>query len=292
MERLERIGALYMSDFNESLYFRDLNRYPTLTPQEETVLLTIIKKNESEEIRKSALQRLIRGNLRFVVSVARKYQGRGLSLLDLINEGNLGLFKAAKRFDMEKDVKFISYAVWWIRQSIQKALFEQVGAVRIPPNKLALVNRFKRTLVQNGGDYEATIALEEFASCERDIVEVMEKIVDISLDTPIGDDGSSGGDSVSTLMDVLGSEGNQEDELEREERRKLIQETLSSLPQREEEILRMFYGLDSIEDTTLKDIGEDLKLSRERVRQIKNKTLRKLQKSKENKEKLADFLES
>lgn len=292
MERLERIGALYMSDFNESLYFRDLNRYPTLTPQEEIVLLTIIKKNESEEIRKSALQRLIRGNLRFVVSVARKYQGRGLSLLDLINEGNLGLFKAAKRFDMEKDVKFISYAVWWIRQSIQKALFEQVGAVRIPPNKLALVNRFKRTLVQNGGDYEATIALEEFASCERDIVEVMEKIVDISLDTPIGDDGSSGGDSVSTLMDVLGSEGNQEDELEREERRKLIQETLSSLPQREEEILRMFYGLDSIEDTTLKDIGEDLKLSRERVRQIKNKTLRKLQKSKENKEKLADFLES
>lgn len=292
MERLERIGALYMSDFNESLYFRDLNRYPTLTPQEEAVLLTIIKKNESEEIRKSALQRLIRGNLRFVVSVARKYQGRGLSLLDLINEGNLGLFKAAKRFDLEKDVKFISYAVWWIRQSIQKALFEQVGAVRIPPNKLALVNRFKRTLVQNGGDYEATIALEEFASCERDIVEVMEKIVDISLDTPIGDDGSSGGDSVSTLMDVLGSEGNQEDELEREERRKLIQETLSSLPQREEEILRMFYGLDSIEDTTLKDIGEDLKLSRERVRQIKNKTLRKLQKSKENKEKLADFLES
>jgi len=238
------------------------------------------------------LQRLIRGNLRFVVSVARKYQGRGLSLLDLINEGNLGLFKAAKRFDMEKDVKFISYAVWWIRQSIQKALFEQVGAVRIPPNKLALVNRFKRALVQNGGDYESTIALEEFASCERDIVEVMEKIVDISLDAPIGDDSSSGGDSVSTLMDVLGSEGNQEDELEREERRKLIQETLSSLPQREEEILRMFYGLDSIEDATLKDIGEDLKLSRERVRQIKNKTLRKLQKSKENKEKLADFLES
>lgn len=292
MERLERIGALYMSDFNESLYFRDLNRYPTLTPQEEAVLLTIIKKNESEEIRNSALHRLIRGNLRFVVSVARKYQGRGLSLLDLINEGNLGLFKAAKRFDMEKDVKFISYAVWWIRQSIQKALFEQVGAVRIPPNKLALVNRFKRALVQNGGDYESTIALEEFASCERDIVEVMEKIVDISLDVPIGDDSSSGGDSVSTLMDVLGSEGNQEDELEREERRKLIQETLSSLPQREEEILRMFYGLDSIEDTTLKDIGEDLKLSRERVRQIKNKTLRKLQKSKENKEKLADFLES
>ncbi|MBR5693073.1 MAG: RNA polymerase sigma factor RpoD/SigA [Fibrobacter sp.] len=280
-----------MSDFNEALYFRDLNRYPTLSPQEESALLTIIKKGETEEIRKSALQRLIRGNLRFVVSVARKYQGRGLALLDLINEGNLGLFKAAKRFDMDKDVKFISYAVWWIRQSIQKALFEQVGAVRIPPNKLALVNRFKRALMLNGGDYDKTISMEEFAPYERDIVEVMEKIVDISLDAPIGDDTSSSADSVSTLMDVLGSDGNQDDDMEKEERKKLIQETLASLPRREEEILRMFYGLDTVEDTTLKDIGEDLRLSRERVRQIKNKTLRRLQKSKEHKEKLADFLE-
>jgi RNA polymerase primary sigma factor len=280
-----------MSDFNEALYFRDLNRYPTLSPQEESALLTIIKNGETEEIRKSALQRLIRGNLRFVVSVARKYQGRGLALLDLINEGNLGLFKAAKRFDMDKDVKFISYAVWWIRQSIQKALFEQVGAVRIPPNKLALVNRFKRALMLNGGDYDKTISMEEFAPFERDIVEVMEKIVDISLDAPIGDDTSSSADSVSTLMDVLGSDGNQDDDMEKEERKKLIQETLASLPRREEEILRMFYGLDTVEDTTLKDIGEDLRLSRERVRQIKNKTLRRLQKSKEHKEKLADFLE-
>ena len=280
-----------MSDFNEALYFRDLNRYPTLSPQEESALLTIIKKGETEEIRKSALQRLIRGNLRFVVSVARKYQGRGLALLDLINEGNLGLFKAAKRFDMDKDVKFISYAVWWIRQSIQKALFEQVGAVRIPPNKLALVNRFKRALMLNGGDYDKTISMEEFAPYERDIVEVMEKIVDISLDAPIGDDTSSSADSVSTLMDVLGSDGNQDDDMEKEERKKLIQETLASLPRREEEILRMFYGLETVEDTTLKDIGEDLRLSRERVRQIKNKTLRRLQKSKEHKEKLADFLE-
>ena len=280
-----------MSDFNEALYFRDLNRYPTLSPQEESALLTIIKKGETEEIRKSALQRLIRGNLRFVVSVARKYQGRGLALLDLINEGNLGLFKAAKRFDMDKDVKFISYAVWWIRQSIQKALFEQVGAVRIPPNKLALVNRFKRALMLNGGDYDKTISMEEFAPYERDIVEVMEKIVDISLDAPIGDDTSSSADSVSTLMDVLGSDGNQDDDMEKEERKKLIQETLASLPRRAEEILRMFYGLDTVEDTTLKDIGEDLRLSRERVRQIKNKTLRRLQKSKEHKEKLADFLE-
>lgn len=278
-----------MSDFNESLYFRDLNRYPTLKPDEEAALIAIIKDGKTEEIRQSALQRLIRGNLRFVVSVARKYQGRGLSLLDLINEGNLGLFKAAKRFDSTKDVKFISYAVWWIRQSIQKALFEQVGAVRIPPNKLTLVNRFKRALVQNGGDYERTMAMPEFADSEQDIVEVMEKIVDISLDAPISDDGSSG-DSVSSLMDVLGTDGNQEDEMEKNERKALIDDILKSLPRREEEILRMFYGLDTVEDTTLKDIGEDLKLSRERVRQIKNKTLRKLQKNKEKRDRLGDFL--
>ncbi len=190
---------------------------------------------------------------------------------------------------MDKDVKFISYAVWWIRQSIQKALFEHVGAVRIPPNKLALVNKFKRSLMQNNGNYELTISMPEFAPYERDIIEVMEKIVDISLDAPIGEDVSSG-DSVSTLMDVLGSEGNQETELEDDERKRLINETLSELPHREEEILRMFYGLDAVEDTTLRDIGEDLKLSRERVRQIKNKTLRKLQKSKEHKEKFAEYL--
>ncbi len=279
-----------MSDFNEALYFRDLNRHPTLTPEEETALLQIIKdKSGSEDVRKLAMQRLIQGNLRFVVSVARKYQGRGLTLLDLINEGNLGLYKAAKRFDLDKDVKFISYAVWWIRQSIQKALFEQVGSVRIPPNKLALVTKFRRALQLNNGDYDKTMSMDEFAACERDIVEVMEKIVDISLDAPIGED-SAGGDSVSTLMDVLGSNGNQDSELEENERKKLIQETLASLPKREEEILRMFYGLDSTEDTTLRDIGEDLKLSRERVRQIKNKTLRKLQKSKEQREKLGDYL--
>ena len=279
-----------MSDINESLYFRDLNRFPTLKPEEEAALISIIKNGESEEIRERALQHLIRGNLRFVVSVARKYQGRGLSLLDLINEGNLGLFKAAKRFDSTKDVKFISYAVWWIRQSIQQALFEQVGAVRIPPNKLTMVNRFKRALVLNGGDYERTMAMPEFAGSEQDIVEVMEKIVDISLDAPINDDSASG-DSVSSLMDVLGTDGNQEDEMEKKERKALLDETLKSLPHREEEILRMFYGLDAVEDTTLKDIGEDLKLSRERVRQIKNKTLRKLQKNKEKRERLSDFLE-
>ena len=194
------------------------------------------------------------------------------------------MFKAAKRFDMGKDVKFISYAVWWIRQSIQKALFEQVGAVRIPPNKLALVNRFKRALMQNDGDYDRTIAMDEFAPFEKDIVEVMEKIVDISLDAPIGDatNVSGNGDTVSTLMDVLGSDGNQDEDMEKDERRKLIQETLSALPQREEEILRMFYGLDTVEDTTLKDIGEDLKLSRARSRTRRSAVCRRVKNIKKN----------
>ena len=278
-----------MSMRNEPLYFSDLNRYPTLELSEERALLAIIKDKSKADIQGVALRRLIHGNLRFVVSVARKYQGRGLTLLDLINEGNLGLFKAARRFDPNKDVKFISYAVWWIRQSIQKALFEQIGAVRIPPNKLALVNKFKRALVENQGDYDKTIAMEEFAKFEHDIVEVMEKIVDVSLDAPIGDESSSL-DSVSTLMDVLGDDDDQEKEREANELKETITDALSILPEREEEIIRMFYGLDNSETTTLKDIGEELKLSRERVRQIKNKTLRKLQRSKEHKEKLSDFL--
>jgi RNA polymerase primary sigma factor len=276
-----------MSRYSESLYFRDLNRHQTLTQDEERALIQLIKKGDD-----NALQKLILGNLRFVISVARKYQGRGLSLLELINEGNLGLFKAAKRFDTDKDVKFISYAVWWIRQSIQKALFEQVGAVRIPPNKLALVNRFKRALFENNGDYEKTIEMEDFRNQERDIVEVMEKIVEVSMDAPIGDDSGSSLDNVSTLMDVLGEDGAQEKDNEKQELKGTINQILSELPEREEKILRMFYGLNYTKEYTLDEIGRELKLTRERVRQIKNKTLRKLLKSKENKEKLQDFMQT
>lgn len=273
-----------MSRYSESLYFRDLNRYDTLNQDEERALIRLIKKGNDD-----ALQKLILGNLRFVISVARKYQGRGLSLLELINEGNLGLYKAAKRFDLTKEVKFISYAVWWIRQSIQKSLFEQVGAVRIPPNKLTLVNKFKRALVENNGDYDKTMGMEEFRGQERDIVEVMEKIVEVSMDAPIGDDGG-GMDSISTLMDVLGEDGNQEKDNECKELKMTITDILHELPEREEKIIRMFYGLDYTKEYTLDEIGKELKLTRERVRQIKNKTLRKLYKSKENKEKLIDFM--
>ena len=273
-----------MADLSEQLYFRDLYRHRTITPDEEKDLVVRIKNGDNK-----ALHRLILGNLRFVVSIARRYQGRGLSLLELINEGNLGLYKAAKRYDPSRDVKFISYAVWWIRQSIQKSLFEQIGAVRIPPNKLALVNRFKKALIQNGGDYEKTIQQTEFQEAERDIVEVMEKIVDVSLNAPLSGE-SDPRDPVTCLLDVLGNEGNQEPDNERAELGHVIDKVLGQMSEREEKVLRMYYGINYSREFTLDEIGKELKLTRERVRQIKNKSLRKLLRSKESKERLLPFM--
>ncbi len=264
----------------EALYFKDLNHYQTLSTQEELALIQILRDDNKKNIHNAALRKLICGNLRFVVSVARKYQGRGLSLLDLINEGNLGLFKAALRFDCAKDIRFISYAVWWIRQAIQKAIFEQIGAMRIPPNKLILVSRFKKALSTNLGDYEKTFNLPEFKDSEKDIIDIMEKMMEISLDSPANDDPST--DNIGTLLDVLEGNADTQDQFIREsELHNMVSDILSKLPRRESDILRMFYGIDSAEDNTLRDIGEDMQLSREKVRQIKNKALRKMQRNKE-----------
>jgi RNA polymerase primary sigma factor len=273
-----------MVDLNEQLYFRDLYRYRVLTPEEEKDLVHRVKRGDP-----TALNPLILGNLRFVVSIARRYQGKGLSLLELINEGNLGLYKAAKRYDPSRDVKFISYAVWWIRQSIQKALFEQVGAVRIPPNKLALVNRFKRALLQNGGNYERTVSLPEFESHEKEIAEIMEKIADVSLNAPVGGEGD-GRDPVTTLLDVLGSDGGQEVDAEKAELSRSLDSVLGQMSEREEKVLRMYYGINYAREFTLDEIGRELKLTRERVRQIKTRSLRKLLRSRESKEKLLPFV--
>ena len=273
-----------MVDQNEHLYFRDLYRHAIITPPEEKEIVALIKSGDDQ-----AMHRLILGNLRFVVSIARRYQGKGLSLLELINEGNLGLYKAAKRYDPSREVKFISYAVWWIRQSIQKALFEQVGAVRVPPNKLAMVNRFKKALVQNGGDYGKTISQPEFVDYEREIAEIMEKIADVSLNAPMGAESDSR-DLVTTLMDVLGNEGNQEPDNEKAELSRVIDSVLGQMSEREEKVLRMYYGINYSREFTLDEIGRELKLTRERVRQIKNKSLRKLLRSKESKDKLLPFV--
>jgi len=272
----------------EALYFKDLNHYQTLSSLEEQALILILRDESKKNIHNAALQKLICGNLRFVVSVARKYQGRGLSLLDLINEGNLGLFKAALRFDCAKDVRFISYAVWWIRQAIQKAIFERIGTMRIPPNKLTLVSRFKKALSNNLGDYEKTFSMPEFRDNEKDIIDIMEKMMEISLDTPASEDPTS--DSVGTLLDVLeGTAENQDDYVRETELHNIVSDVLEKLPKRESEIIRMFYGIDSAEDNTLRDIGDEMQLSREKVRQIKNKALRRMQKNKELHENLKDF---
>jgi len=272
----------------ETLYFKDLSHYQTLTPEEEQALIQILRDVNKKNIHYAALRKLICGNLRFVVSVARKYQGHGLTLLDLINEGNLGLFKAALRFDCTKDVRFISYAVWWIRQAIQKAIFERVGAMRIPPNKLTLVSRFKRALSNNLGDYEKTFGMPEFKESEKDIIDIMEKMMEISLDSPTND--NPGSENVGTLLDVLeGNSDNQDEHIKEAELHQIVDDVLSKLSKRESDILRVFYGIDLAEDKTLCDIGEDMHLSREKVRQIKNKALRRMQRNKELRENLKNI---
>ena len=256
----------------ETLYFRDINRYSVLTDSEERDLVMCVQRDEP-----GAINKLITANLRFVVSVARRYCGRGLCYMDLINEGNIGLLKAAKRFNLEVNVKFISYAVWWIRQSIQKALFEQAGTVRIPINKIALFRNFKIALDKNLGDYYETIMMDDFKNHETDIVEIMEKIRGISLDTPIGPSANSGQqDSTKTLQDMLGEKPNQENESEHNELSAVLDTVLQNISSREERIIRMYFGLNFSRQFTLEEIGQELNLTRERVRLIRDKTLRKL----------------
>jgi RNA polymerase primary sigma factor len=269
---------------SEILYFRDISRYRVLTDEEERTLVKAVQENSP-----SAIDQLITSNLRFVVSVARRYRGRGLSYLELINEGNMGLLKSAKRFNLEMKVKFISYAVWWIRQSIQKALFEQPGLVRIPPNKITLVNKFKKALDKNLGDYIETMAMDEFKGYEQEILDIMDKLRGVSLDAPITTHGSED-DSGKTLQDVIGEKPNQEEESERRELGKVIDSVLQNVTSREERILRMYYGLNFSKHFTLEEIGKELKLTRERVRLIRDRSLRKLFRNPVSRTKLALFL--
>jgi len=270
---------------SETLYFRDINRYKVLTDDEERVLVVCVQKNEP-----GSVNQLISANLRFVVSVARRYRGRGLSYLELINEGNIGLLKAAKRFDLTMNVKFISYAVWWIRQSIQRALFEQVGTVRVPPHKIALINRFKKALDENSGDFRKTMEKEEFSGSERDIVEVLDRMKSVSLDAPIAGQ-KSDEESTKTLQDVLGQEANQDSESERNELGKVLDSCLQNITSREERILRMYYGLNFSHQFTLEEIGKELSLNRERVRLIRDRSLKKLFKNPASRAKLAPFIQ-
>ena len=253
-------------------YLRDISAYPLITREEETVLARLIRVNDQE-----ALDKLVRSNLRFVVSVAKKYQNQGVSLADLINEGNLGLIRAAHKFDETKGIKFISYAVWWIRQAILQALAEQSRIVRVPLNRAGALHRIgkRASVLRQELGREATHA--EIADGMDITVDEVAKTMSISqahlsLDAPM----SPGEDN--KLLDYIADTINPTpDELTFEKAlTEAIEESLSDLKEREAKILRLYFGLDGSEPMTLEEIGELLGITRERVRQIKEKALSRL----------------
>jgi RNA polymerase primary sigma factor len=254
-------------------YLRDISRYPLITREDEVALAQRIRTGDQE-----ALDTLVRSNLRFVVSVAKKYQNQGVSLADLINEGNLGLIRAAHKFDETKGIKFISYAVWWIRQAILQALAEQSRIVRVPINRAGDLHRISRTanaLLQQLGR-EATHA-EIAAGMELTEEEVAKTMAiqqtHLSLDAPLtpGED--------NKLLDYLPDDQHQtpDDQVFEKALTESIEAALGALKEREAKILRLYFGLDDIaEPMTLEEIGAMLGITRERVRQIKEKALSRL----------------
>jgi RNA polymerase primary sigma factor len=253
-------------------YLQEIGKYELLTPEEEIELARRAKQGDEK-----ALERLIQANLRFVVSVAKQYQNQGLPLGDLINEGNLGLIKAAKRFDETRGFKFISYAVWWIRQSILQALAEQSRIVRLPLNRVGALNKIGKKLSQLEQEFEREPSTNELAEeLDMSVYEVADtlkiSVKHISMDAPFvqGED--------NKLLDIMPNENDPmpDHELMRESLRKEIEEALSTLDQREREVVKLYFGIGYEHPLTLEEIGEKFKLTRERVRQIKEKAIRKL----------------
>ena len=252
-------------------YLQEIGREELITVEEEVELAQRIKKGD-----KDALEKLTRANLRFVVSVAKQYQNQGLSLPDLINEGNLGLIKAAEKFDETRGFKFISYAVWWIRQSILQALAEQSRIVRLPLNQVGSLNKINKAFNKFEQEYERTPTPEELA----DTLELpKEKVTDtlrvsgrhVSVDAPFQD-----GDENSLLDILINSDSPKADnQLICESLMKEIERALSTLTDRERDIIRFFFGI-NCQEMTLEEIGEQFGLTRERVRQIKEKAIRRL----------------
>ncbi len=271
-----RITKQYTNRESQSLdkYLQEIGRVELLTPDDEIDLAKSIKKGGLEGNR--ALERLVKANLRFVVSVAKQYQNQGLSLGDLINEGNLGLIKAAKRFDETRGFKFISYAVWWIRQSILQALAEQSRIVRLPLNRVGALNKIGKKFSELEQKFEREPTAAELAEqLEMSIPEIAETIKisgrHLSVDAPFvqGED--------NRLLDILPNEMQPppDSELIRESLRVEVQQVLTTLSTREAEVIRLYFGLDS-QCLTLEEIGEKFNLTRERVRQIKEKAIRRL----------------
>jgi RNA polymerase primary sigma factor len=254
-------------------YLQEIGKVDLITPEEEVKLARLIKQGDQR-----ALDRLTKANLRFVVSVAKQYQNQGLSLPDLINEGNLGLIKAAQRFDETRGFKFISYAVWWIRQSILQALAEQSRIVRLPLNKVGLTNRIQKAYSQLEQEYEREPSAEELADVlEMDLEEVSATLGisarHVSVDTPLAE----GEDN--TLLDVLENPNAEKTDNELEHVQSLkteIDRSLTALTERQKEVICYFFGIGVDHPMSLEDIGEKFNLTRERVRQIKDKAITKL----------------
>ena len=256
-------------------YLQEIGKVDLLTPDEEVVLAQRIKDGDQ-----MALERLTKANLRFVVSVAKQYQNQGLSLGDLINEGNLGLIKAAQRFDETRGFKFISYAVWWIRQSILQALAEQSRIVRLPLNRVGSLNKISKTFSELEQKYEREPSPEELA----DVLDVSSsEVVDtmkisgrhVSMDAPFAQG------EENSLLDVLENDLEEKPDsgLMTDSLRKEVQRALSTLTQREADVVTLYFGLNGEHAMTLEEIGEKFNLTRERVRQIKEKAIRRLRHS-------------
>ncbi|MGE5449386.1 MAG: RNA polymerase sigma factor RpoD/SigA [Bacteroidales bacterium] len=262
-------------------YLHEIGRVDLITAEEEVELAKRIKKGD-----KVALERMIKANLRFVVSVAKQYQNQGLSLPDLINEGNLGLIKAAQRYDDTRGFKFISYGVWWIRQAILQALAEQARIVRLPLNKIGSITRINKTYTKLEQEYQREPTPDEVAFLLETSSEVVEDALKVSshhvsMDSPI----HAADDTGTNLYDLMLNEDSPSPDhrLMESSLRKEIDRSLSTLDEREADVLRYFYGLAGQRQHTLDEIGKEFGLTRERVRQIKEKTIKKMRNNYRNK---------
>ncbi|MFT6715654.1 MAG: RNA polymerase primary sigma factor [Saprospiraceae bacterium] len=253
-------------------YLSEIAKEDLITAQEEVELAVKIRAGDER-----ALEKLTKANLRFVVSVSKQYQGQGLTLPDLINEGNLGLIKAAKKFDETRGFKFISYAVWWIRQSIIQAISEQSRLVRLPLNKIGSLGKIRKGISQLEQQLERepnAKELSDYLELTEGEVETMMKLNGrhISVDAPFAEGENHG------LLDVLedASSLKADQKLMEESLKKEINRTLAKLPDRESEVVKLFFGIDGVREISLDEIGTKFNLTRERVRQIKEKAIKRL----------------
>ncbi|MCD6532282.1 sigma-70 family RNA polymerase sigma factor [bacterium] len=260
-------------DRSLDLYLKEIGETPLLKPEEEVELAKRIHKGDQE-----ALEKLTKANLRFVVSVAKQYQNQGLSLADLINEGNIGLIKAAKRFDEKRGFKFISYAVWWIRQSILQALAEQSRIVRLPLNRVGTLHKIGKTasrLEQESGRAPSTSEIAQELDMDEEEISATLQISNthLSLDRPFTEGESN------SLKDVIEDEKSPAPDTEamQESLKDEIERVLSTLSEREAEVISLYFGINRERALTLEEIGEQFGLTRERVRQIKEKAIKRLQ---------------